>query len=583
MKNTNQLSLSLFNSVIGIGEGKLSIDYTNGIITEGGAAHAKSDIVKFVKDSKLNGQDLNKTFHKSWKVIKESSREDLFIHQITHYLSTYGSNFEGEIYIPDEVLDVPDTKLKFKVIKALSKKELTQKCLDILKSGIALKEETLSDVFQLIENLGYNFTGQEEIRNKEAVILIADKYGIYPTNPVEFLRYIVYKSTDSTLLIKDKDTFEKIKLSRYDPSYAFNSYGLDKLASIFNRFKPIFLSYKRKCPTVINKISKLSKVEHKPFIQSKLNLVTSEVLVDTKCLEKATVFALFKALNACYSRMNGQDTFTYRIRNGKSFTKENNTNVSICKKNYKVILNFIKNKLPQDKSVFIPKNVTYALPTSEKMFVGNVPTGTRIASKKLNVGIYWENSWGANDLDLSSIDVSGTKVGWNANYNHNNVYYSGDITSAPDGAVEFLRFNKPEGRHIVKFNVFSGKENCDYKIVLGKGEKVDREYMMNPNKVLFETKCTSPQRQTSIGTVHAEGGKSVFTFLNFGSGNLNVSGGGELSKLRINSIFQQWDNSISFNKLASELGWNITKEQDEADIDLSLDNLDKDSFIRIFD
>lgn len=269
MKNTNKLSLSLFNSVLSIGEGKLSIDYTNGVIIEGGAIHAKSDIVKFVKDSKLNGQDLNKTFHKSWKVIKESSREELFIHQITHYLSTYGSNFEGEIYIPNEVLNVPDTKLKFKVIKALSKKELTQKCLDILKSGIALKEETLTDLFQLIENLGYNFTGQEEIRNKEAIILIADKYGIYPTNPVEFLRYIVYKSTDSTLLIKDKDTFEKIKLSSYDPSYAFNSYGLDKLASIFNRFKPIFLSYKRKCPTVINKISKLSKVEHKPFIQSK--------------------------------------------------------------------------------------------------------------------------------------------------------------------------------------------------------------------------------------------------------------------------------------------------------------------------
>ena len=582
MKNINQLTLSLFNSVIKQGRGVTQVDYRNGVVLESGTLHAKSDIDTFVANSKLVGQDLNKTFHKSWKVIVESTREELLIHQINHYLSTYGTNFDGEVYIPDEVLEVPEAKLKFKVIKALTKQELTQKCLEILQSGIALKSDTLDNVFSLLEELNYEFTGKEKVRNKEAVILIADKYGIYPTDTVELLRYVVYKSTENTLLIKDKDTFDKIKSSEYDPTQAFNSHGLDKLASIFNRFKPIFLSYKSKCPAIVNKISKLSKTEHKPFVQSKLNLVTSELLTDTKCLEKATIFALFKALNACYSRFNGQDVFTYRIRNGKSFTKDDYINVSVCESNYKTILNFIKTKLPSDKSVFIPENVTYALPTSEKMFVGSVPTGTRIAVETLNVGIYWENSWGARDLDLSSVDVTGNKVGWDSHYGYNNIYYSGDLTNATNGAVEFLRFNKPEGFHIVKFNVYNGNDKSDYKIVLGEGENIDRKYMMNPNKVLFETKCTSPQRQTSIGLVHAEDGKSVFTFLNFGSGNLNVSGGGELSTKRINSLFQQWDNTISVNTLVKELGWNIVTKQAEADIDLSLDALDADTFMKIF-
>jgi hypothetical protein len=37
---------------------------------------------------------------------------------------------------------------------------------------------------------------------------------------------------------------------------------------------------------------------------------------------KCDTVCLFKALSACYSRMYGQDTFVYRIRNGKSWVKK---------------------------------------------------------------------------------------------------------------------------------------------------------------------------------------------------------------------------------------------------------------------
>jgi hypothetical protein len=50
---------------------------------------------------------------------------------------------------------------------------------------------------------------------------------------------------------------------------------------------------------------------------------------------------------------------------------------------------------------------------------------------------------GARDLDLSGLNIAG-KIGWNAAYNQGDgqLMYSGDMTSAPNGAVEYLYANK---------------------------------------------------------------------------------------------------------------------------------------------
>lgn len=206
----------------------------------------EKEIISYYAKEKLNGNDLNKTFHKSWQKIKESSRTELFFEQINHYISTYGNNFQNEIYIPNEVLNVPDLKLNFKVIKAYTEEEMQEKCLSILRSGIALKEETIDDLLNILHNdLEYDFTGKENIRNKEAVIKIADRYDIYPENPVEFFRYVIYKTTLTTLLIKNDELINLINQSTFNPTYLFENFGLEKLAEIFNRFKPLFLAYKR--------------------------------------------------------------------------------------------------------------------------------------------------------------------------------------------------------------------------------------------------------------------------------------------------------------------------------------------------
>ena len=185
-------TLKLFNAVIEKKSDAKPFVSEEGYVIEPGALGVKDKIVSYYKKEALNGNDLNKTFHKSWQKIKESDRAELLIHQIMHYISTYGTAFTGEMYIPDEVLNVPDTKLIFKVIKSYTKPQMTEKCLAMLKSGMALKEETIDDLLSvLVEDLGYKFTGKEGIRNKEAVVKIADLYGVLPNDFMGFFRYIL--------------------------------------------------------------------------------------------------------------------------------------------------------------------------------------------------------------------------------------------------------------------------------------------------------------------------------------------------------------------------------------------------------
>lgn len=603
-------TLRLFNAVIAKGpEGEPPFISEEGFVIGSGALWAKDRILGYYQKEKLNGQELNKTFHKSWSKIKNSSRFDLFMEQIRHYISTYGSNFQDEIYIPAEVLNVPEVKLAYKVINAYTAEEMVEKCLSLLKSGIALKEETINDLLSvLVDELGYIFKGNEGIKNKEAIIKIADLYGVFPSNTMDFLRYIIYRATGQALLIKSPEVIRAIEKANFNPSVHFSSFGLEKLAEVFNRFKPLFLAFKPQCGKTINRISKLSKKYHKPLVSNPLNKVTNILLnnQDNHWLENATPFALFKAISACYSRMNGQDAFVYRIRNGKSFTKgyglqidqmstesakkknlpENNNVALVCAQNYKFLLEYIKVRFVlEGKKVFFPDNVNFALPTSEKMFVGNIPTGTRFYGEKLAVGVYWEDAWGARDLDLSGLNIGG-KIGWNELYcqNQGELLYSGDITSAPEGAVEYLYANEGlKQPTLVMNNVFSGNDNSEYKIIIGKGDDVSQDYMMNPNNLFAEIKCSSVQKQTVLGMIMPQEPDQCFVLLNFGAGHSHVSGNSLVSDMATNALFQQWNNPLSFNDIVLALGAEIVENSEEADYDFSLDSLAKDSFLKIFD
>jgi hypothetical protein len=165
-------------------------------------------LITFI-DVSLDGEQLNATFHKSWNKVKTASMEQLVMEQIVHYITTYGFEALGiydknSVFMPNETLNVPDLKpeeLKLIVIRGYTKDELKEKVLQMLYSGVALKEETINDIIEV--SALFDITDEEvfNIKNKEIKMIMYDNMNIIPPKPTEFLRYLVYKTTDKTLLI----------------------------------------------------------------------------------------------------------------------------------------------------------------------------------------------------------------------------------------------------------------------------------------------------------------------------------------------------------------------------------------------
>ena len=70
--------------------------------------------------------------------------------------------------------------------------------------------------------------------------------------------------------------------------------------------------------------------------------------------------------------------------------------------------------------------------------------------------------------------------------------------------------------------------------------------------------------------------------MNMGAGHARVSGASEVATLARVALLQQWRNPVSFNQLAAELGAELVDDRESSDVDLSLDSLEKDSFIGLF-
>jgi hypothetical protein len=596
----NKLSLKLFNCVLSDPNqsGRLFVS-KEGFVVSKGSYYALNTISDYFEKSRLSGMDLNRTFYQSWSTITNKSRWELLVDQIIHYYGTYGGG--GYLYIPNKVLpsDIPQDN-RLIVIDDFSQQELTNKCLSILQSGIALKTETIDDVLALLALLGYQHTGKEGIKNKEAIAKIASTYDIYPDQPEEFFRFIVYSLTGETLLIKNKDLIDKIKVatlktgkgSKY--STMMGNYGFERLAEIFNRFKPLFLAMKPMFSSEINKISKLSKKHHKPLPRNILNHVTTDFIHqnDMHWLNNATSFALFRALNALHIRLQGKSSFTYRIRNGKSWTKtpeiiEEKGYMDMWNHNFRTISNHLMSRYDfSDKKFYIPKNIEYALPSSEKSFIGNIPYGSSISSDHLSVGIYWRDDYGVRDYDLKGLGVK--DIGWNSSYVSNGIVFSGDITSAPNGAVEYLSVNSGKKDPTLVMNtVFTSSykqgTKVKFKMIVGDSPNHSRNYMMDPNNLILEEMIEIEKRECVMGLIVPDDDKVRFYMGSFTVSQSRVTGSNPLNKQIKMALFDDFTKQYSLSKLISDLGGTLVDAIDEDTIDLSPDKLQKDTFIKIFE
>ena len=619
----NKATLRLFNAVEvnnrykkNISQSVLARTIQNGYILDSAIEPDEEllDIIESVVG--ISGIKANSAFHKSWLVVQDSWMESLVTQQIIHYITTYGFESlgiyrEDAVYIPHEILELPTItdNIPLVVIKAMTTEEILDNIVN-LASGIALAQETLDDIMAIVKSHNYEPSFVEKIGNRELKALLSDFYGIVPSEPVEFLRHLVSKLTDESLIIKNQYLIDKIKQSNGKFLDTLLQDAPDDLASIFFRFKPLFLAMKSisNNKRYFNQLRKKANKLHKPLPQDYLNSVTSQIKSEKLDLEtlalrlkKATIFRKIRLAYALKYRLGASDSIVYRVRNGRGWaTKFDFEWWKIVKEKNQKALNIVVNSITEDvnknvegKTIYIPANVHYALPATEKQFTGYLPTGTYVSTPQdMIVGIHWTNTKTKRvDLDLSVIGESG-KIGWDADYSseEKEVLFSGDVTDAPlpNGASElfYLKQAEQEAR-ILKVNYYNFTKNdkVEAKILVAqeKPQNFDENYIVDVNKIIASANISITKKQNILGLIVNINQENRVYFANISIGNSITSRNNQQSKQARKYLVSKLVNSLDFREILSMAGANIVAQIPEEDeyLNLSPEALDKTTIINL--
>jgi len=559
----------------------------------------------------ISGEKANAAFHKSWKVVQESSMLSLVVQQICHYITTYGYKelgvySEDTVYIPSEVLQLPEIEgnLPLTVVKAMDAQEILE---DIIKlgSGVALAQETLGDIMVVVRSNSYDNSLVEKIGNRELKALLCDYYDIVPAEPVVFLRHLIAKLTGESLLIKNDALIEKIKEADGALLDRLIAKAPEDLASIFLRFKPIFLAMKSISgnKTFFNRLRKKAVELHKPLPPDYLNSITSQLkqgVLDTDCLtqrlENASIFRKTRLAYALNHRLHSDDSTVYRVRNGRGWVTDFDWPAGLRENTQKVldmVLNSIASELRQSiegMKIYIPPHVHYALPATEKQFTGNWPTGSYIsAPQHMIVGIHWTNTGRHIDLDLSVIGESG-KIGWDADYrsNESGILFSGDITDAPlpKGATELFYFknalHEPKIMMVNYYNFEQGDDvDCKILVAHEKPENFESNYMIDVKNIIGSANIKIRRRQDVLGLVVKINGENRIYFANVSIGSSITSYTSSHAARARKYLFSSMVNSLDVAHILTMSGATLVQKRpaDGKYYDLSPEALTKTSFL----
>lgn len=533
-----------------------------------------NEVLSFLQEQPKN---YNATFYKSWNDIISKNRFELFLDQIKHYTSTYGTNFQDIPWTPNDGSNVISFN-NLKVISPITIKELNDRCCQMLYSGIALNSETLQMIIPFITNIDIS-----KIKNKEALMYFCKSTDSLPTNNVELVRYFIYLATNKTLLIKDKDTLSALKLSKLNISEMVNKFGTNKIAEVFFRFKPIFLSLKKGNESTINQLRKLANTNHKPMKIGYFEEILSNISLIKDLPEKlkeCNNFKKIQLLQTILIRKKELDLKFFGIRNGKLWVKEEKSKYLqqydiIYDIIYKSLIESLKSKATNIK---IPEGINITLPVSEKSFIGNYPLGTSfdLFNKDAIVGIHWDKDSGCHDLDLSLTDISGNKIGWNSHFTNDNksIIYSGDVTSPNPEAVELMYASNGFKPSIVKVNLYSGDNNSKFKLFLATENitNMSRNYMVDPNNILFNIDCIMDSREKSVAVIT----ENKLILAQFRTGNKIVSGD-SITNQYIDYSLKTQDCYLDLKTVLLEAGFTINTGNETID----LTELSKDTLINL--
>ncbi len=582
----------------------------NGYILD--PAITPSDALMDVSESivGISGEKANAAFHKSWAVVRDSPMEVLVLQQWFHYVTTYGFErlgvySEGTVYIPHEILELPSVRedIPLTVVKAMTAEAILGEIVS-LGSGIALAQGTLDDIMTIVEANAYDNAFVQEITNRELKALLYDFYGLVPSEPVEFLRHLISKLTDESLLIKNDYLIGKIKEANGKFLDELLKDAPGDLASIFFRFKPLFLAMKSisRNKTFFNRLRKQADKLHKPLLPDYLNSVTAQVKggrlglsVLKERLDKASVFRKIRLAYALQYRLVPGNSIVYRVRNGRGWATEfewPDDLQDVTQATLNAVLDSIAADIRpsiEGQTVYIPANVHYALPATEKQFTGHFPTGSFVSVQgDMLVGIHWVNTNKQVDLDLSMIGESG-KFGWDAGYRSEgrDILFSGDVTVAPgpNGASElfYLKQGAQEAKIVMLnyYNFVSGDEVVAKILVAHESpENFGNNYMVDVNNIVASANVNITRKQNILGLIVSVNGENRFCFANVSVGNSITSTLGEQSAHVREYLVNSLVNSLDFGAVLEMAGANVVTERPDREyVDLSPAVLDKTTII----
>lgn len=499
-------------------------------------------IMKLLKDTRaLSALELNSTLISQWNKVEGMSDVEFAIQQMAHYanidfLLTTNSN-QSLVIKPIDQANLESFKSEvsrmFVQIKAITPSELKTMIINLISSGVAIKPEHIPGLIDAVKLYGIKID-PAIIKNEQFAIVFCSRLNLVPDTAPRLLRTILYKASS-----EQGETYLELNNSKRSKSIiecasqsmllselvAFkNEHGIEPLASVFNRYKPLFLSMKqvdstdpesesKQVATLVNQIRRKSKKHHKPMPKDPLAYASSlskeELSNETfaKVVKNKTSFLLIRAINALELMKRRDKTermVVYRLPHNVHYkhlktedTNINIKNVSLDTINERIsimkleLISRLQDKFKDsDVAVVLPKQASIALPTSTKRFVGSLPIYTSIEYQESDqpvIGVVWEHDI---DIDLSAEVLGGISIGWNRNHrSESDVFFSGDMIrpNKYGFASELIKTShniaSPLLFSAVLYTDDDSNSANDYKIFAGAYNKSDEKIIHDPSQL----------------------------------------------------------------------------------------------------
>ena len=553
---------------------------------------------------------------KSFKDVDRANVERLLVDQLDHYLSVYTQTEETSgkpinsslVYVPvkSETYECEPFIFNTTVISMITEEELIERVKALLSSGIALNAATQDSLVNIFKAYKDKFD-INTIKNKEFLMHVCKELNLVPKKAEQLLRYCIYRTTSNPMVInsarKRKELNEYLRsypqtINRILKQYVEEN-GVEPIAQQFNRYRKLWIILKHaghESATIINRARKLSNKLNRPHklqVLDRINDKNIDIEDVKKELEKVTIFKKFSLLNAIYNAKSYDKM--YVIRNGRTYstTKEHTSKASFKIKN--LIFSSIKKDIGNNikgKRFYIPEGIMYAVPTSQKNFIDNIPMYTRYKMDKNSIiGIHWTNSEdGRVDLDLHYTSKN-IHIGWNSRFDSKeNILYTGDLTDAPapKGATEafYIKDTLKDDFGMISVNNYSGNPDLFELFIGSDPEKkiYDRNGIMNAENLAFKFTRLSmnDDNEKCFGIIDSQEDSREFIFVDNSSGFDRVPAYSAQKEVMLSAIRSMVKNRLYLNELIEKLGGEIVLDKESADYDLSINSLVKDSFNFLF-